>query len=106
LCGPLSSPSFSRCKYLLTFIDDFSKRTYIYFLKVKIEVFDKFLANKALVENHSGHQIQMLRKNNGDEYVNNDFTSYCTAQGIQMKQIVPYTPQQNGVIERKNHTLN
>jgi hypothetical protein len=33
------------------------------------------------------------------------FTSYCTAQGIQMQHIVPYTPQQNGVVERKNHTL-
>jgi hypothetical protein len=37
--------------------------------------------------------------------VNNKFTSYCTAQGIQMQHIVPYTPQQNGVSERKNHTL-
>jgi hypothetical protein len=50
LCGPLSSPSFSGCKYFLTFIDDFSRRTWVYFLKFKSEVFDKFLAYKALVE--------------------------------------------------------
>jgi hypothetical protein len=50
LCGPLSSPSFSRCKYFLTFIDDFSRCTWVYFLKLKSEVFDKFLAYKALVE--------------------------------------------------------
>jgi hypothetical protein len=37
--------------------------------------------------------------------VNNQLTSYYTAQGMQMKHIVPYTPQQNGVAERKNHTL-
>jgi hypothetical protein len=37
--------------------------------------------------------------------VNNNFTSYCTTQGIQMQHTVPYTPQQNGVAERKNHTL-
>jgi hypothetical protein len=49
LCGPLSSP-FSGCTYLLTFIDDFSRRTWVYFLKLKSEVFDKFLAYKALVE--------------------------------------------------------
>jgi hypothetical protein len=63
------------------------------------------LAYKALVENHSGHQIQRLRTDNGDEYVNNNFTSYCTTQGIQMQHIVPYTPQKNGVAERNNRTL-
>jgi transposase InsO family protein len=63
------------------------------------------LAYKALVEKQYGHQLQRLRTNNGGEYVNNKFTSYYTAQGIQMQHIVPYTPQQNGVVERKNHTL-
>jgi hypothetical protein len=105
LCGPFSSPSFSGCKYFLTFIDDFSRRTWVYFLKLKSEVFDKFLAYKALVEKQFGHQIQRLRTDNGGEYVNNNFTSYCTTQGIQMQHIVPYTPQQNGVVERKNRTL-
>jgi hypothetical protein len=60
LCGPISSP-FSGCKYFLTFIDDFSRRTWVYFLKLKSEVFDKFLAYKALVEKQSRHQIQRLR---------------------------------------------
>jgi transposase InsO family protein len=63
------------------------------------------LAYKALVEKQSGHQIQRLRTDNGGKYVNNNFTSYCTTQGIQMKHTVPYTPQQNGVVERKNRTL-
>ena len=63
------------------------------------------MAYKALVEKQSGHQIQRLRKDNGDEYVNNNFTSYCTTQGIQMKHNVPYTPQKNGIDKRKNHTL-
>jgi hypothetical protein len=105
LCGPLSSPSFSRCNYFLTFIDVFSIRTWVYFLKLKSEVFHKFLAYKALVEKKFGHQIQRLRIDNGGKYVNNNFTSYCTTQGIQMQHTVPYTPQQNGVVERKNHTL-
>jgi transposase InsO family protein len=63
------------------------------------------LAYKVLVEKKSGHQIQRLRTYNGGEYVNNNFISYCTTQGIQMKHTVPYTPQQNGVAERKNLTL-
>jgi hypothetical protein len=93
LCGPLSSPSFSGCKYFLTFIDGFSRHTWVYFLKLKSKVFDKFLAYKALVEMQSRHQIQRLRTDNGGEYVNNNFTSYCSTQGIQMQHTVPYTPQ-------------
>jgi transposase InsO family protein len=103
-CGPLSSP-FSGCKYFLTFIDDFYRCTWVYFLKLKSEVFDKFLAYKALVEKKFGHQIQRLRTDNGGKYVINNFTSYCTTQGIQMQHTIPYTPQQNYVVERNNHTL-
>jgi transposase InsO family protein len=99
LCGPLSSPSFYGCKYFLTFIDDFSRRTWVYFLKLKSKVFDKLLAYTALVEEQSGHQIQKLRIDNGGEYVNNNFASYCITQGIQMQHTIPYTPQQNGVAE-------
>jgi len=50
LCGPLPVVSFSGCKYFLTFIDDFSRRTWVYFLKPKSEVFNIFLAFKAFVE--------------------------------------------------------
>jgi hypothetical protein len=80
LRGLLSSPSFFGCKYFLTFIDEFSRHTWVYFLKRKSEVFDKFLAYKALVEKQSGHQIQKLRIDNGGKYVNNNFTSYCTTR--------------------------
>ena len=90
---------------LLTFIDDFSRRTWVYFLKLKSEVFNIFLAFKAFVEKQSGHQILKLRSDNGGEYVNNKFINFCTENGIQMQHTVPYTPQQNGVAERKNHTL-
>jgi transposase InsO family protein len=105
LCGPLSSPSFSGCKYFLTFIDDFSRHTWVYFSKLKSEVFDKFLAYKALVEKKYGHQLQRLRTDNGGEYVNNKFPSCYTAHGIQMQHIVPYASQQNGFVERKNRTI-
>ena len=65
----------------------------------------KFLAYKALLEKKSGHQIQRLSTYNEGEYVNNNFTSYYTTQGIQMQYTIPYTPKQNVVVERKNHTL-
>jgi hypothetical protein len=64
-----------------------------------------FLAYKDLVEKQSRHQLQRLIKYNGGKYVNNKFSSYYTALDIQMKHIVPYTPQQNSGFDRKNHTL-
>ena len=64
-----------------------------------------FLAFKAFVEKQSRHQILKLRSDNGEEYVNNKFINFCIEHGIQLQHIVPYTPQQNGVVERKNHTL-
>ena len=64
-----------------------------------------FLAYKDLIEKQSGHQIIKLRFDNGGEYVNKMFTTFCTEQGIKQKHTVPYTPQQNGVAKRKNRTL-
>jgi len=64
-----------------------------------------FLAFKAFVEKQSGHQILMLRSDNDEEYINNKFINFCIEHRIQMQHIVPYTPQQNGVAERKNRTL-
>ena len=67
LCDPLPSASFSGFKYFLTFIDDYSRCTWVYFLKLKSKVFNMFLAYKALVAKQSGHQIIKLRSDNGGE---------------------------------------
>eukprot|EP00253_Pinus_taeda_P011295 PITA_11295 len=64
-----------------------------------------FLAFKTFVEKQSRHQIIKLSSGNGEEYVNNKFINFCIENGIQMQHTVPYTPQQNGVAQRKNHTL-
>ena len=105
LCGPLPSASFSGFKYFLTFIDDYSRHTWDYFLKIKSGVFNMFLAYKALVEKQYGNQIIKLRSDNGGEYVSNKFTTFFSEQGIQQQHTVPYTPQQSGVAEQKNHSL-
>ena len=60
-----------------------------------------FLAYKAPVEK----KYTKLRSENGGEYVNKNFTTFCTEQRIQQQHTVPYTPQQNGVTEQKNCTL-
>ena len=71
LCGPLPYASFSRFKYFLTLINDYSRCTWFYFLKLKSKVFNMFFAYKALVEKQSGHQIFKIRSDNGRKYVNN-----------------------------------
>ena len=60
---------------------------------------------KALVEDQSERKIKALRSENGGEYVNSKFINYCVDAGIQMQHSIPYTPQQNGVAERKNKSL-
>ena len=55
-------------EYYVTFIDDYSRNTWIYFLKIKDEVFQKFNEFKALIESHSERRIKILRINNGGEY--------------------------------------
>ena len=64
----MSSTSLSGFEYYITFIDDYSRKTWIYFLKAKSEVFEKFKEFKALIENLSDKRIKTLRSDNGREY--------------------------------------
>ena len=87
----MSSSSISGYVYYVSFIDDYSRKTLIYFLKSKDEVFSKFKEFKALIENLSERKIKILRSDNGGEYTSKEF--------------VNQDPQQNGVAERKNRTI-
>ena len=68
VCGPLSSSSLSGYVYYVSFIDDFSHKTWIYFLKGKSEVFSKLKEYKALVENQIDRKIKTLRSDNDEEF--------------------------------------
>lgn len=105
LCGPFSTPSLAGSKYFLTFIDDKSRRIFVYFLRKKDEVFTKFVEFKKLVERQTGRKIKCIRSDNGGEFVNNVFDDYLKAHGIARQLTIPHTPQQNGVAERANRTL-
>jgi transposase InsO family protein len=93
------------CMYYVSFIDDFSHKTWIYFLKTKDEVFSRFHEFKALVENHIGKKIKVLRSDNGGEYTSNEFKDLCKEEGMKRELIVSYNPQQNGVLEQKNRSI-
>ena len=72
---PVTSMNGSR--YLLTFIDDFSRYTWVFFVKKKSEVCENFTELKALIENASRIKIKILRSDNGGEYVSNEFFTYA-----------------------------
>jgi hypothetical protein len=74
--GPMSVPSLGKFVYYLSFIDDFSRNTWIYFLGNKYEVFEKFKEFKALVENHIEKRIKVLRMDNGGEFCENEFENF------------------------------
>ncbi|KAL5827802.1 hypothetical protein ACOSQ3_019653 [Xanthoceras sorbifolium] len=104
--GPSPVSSLSGSLYYVTFIDDSTRKVWVYFLKKKSEVFDTFRKWKAMVENETGLKIKRLRSDNGGEYRDSRFREFCANSGIKMEKTVPMTPQQNGVAERMNRTLN
>ncbi|GKB58046.1 retrovirus-related pol polyprotein from transposon TNT 1-94 [Tanacetum coccineum] len=91
-------------KYFITFINDCSKYCYIYLLKSKDEAIDKLVLYKTEVENQLGKKIKVVRSDIGGEYVA-PFAELCAKHGIRHEFTSPYSPQQNGIAERKNRTL-
>lgn len=105
ICGPMETTSLGGAKYFITFIDDFSKKVFVYFLKKKSEALEKFKQFKSQVENQLECRIKCLRTDNGLEYLNNAFSELLATAGIVHQTTTPYTPEQNGVSERMNRTL-
>lgn len=105
LCGPMQENSLSGSRYILTFLDDFSHKSFVYFLKSKDQVFENFKNFKIFVETQTGQKIKSFRTDNGGEYCNNNLLNYFKSTGIQHQTSVPYSPQQNGKAERLNRTI-
>jgi hypothetical protein len=78
VCGPMPRVSLGGCEYYVTFIDDYSRKTWIYFSKTKSEIFKRFQEFKALVENQTRRKIKVLRLGNGGEYTSTKFADFCT----------------------------
>jgi hypothetical protein len=91
--------------YYVTFIDDATRKTWVYCIRQKSDVFDTFKKWKALVENETRKSLKCLRSDNGGEYYNKGFDDYCSYHGIRREKTVPQTPQENGVSERMNRTI-
>ena len=91
-------------KYFITFVDDSTKCYYVYLLKTKAEAIEKFVLYKNEAENQFNKKIKLLRSDRGGEY-ESPFVDFCAQHEIIHETTAPYSPQSNGVVERKNHTL-
>lgn len=102
--GKITPMSKGGANYVVTFIDDFTRHTSVYFMKKKSQVLEKFNEFKRRSENCLDLKIEKLRTDNG-EYLSNNFDEYLVEHGITRQLTIPGTPQQNGVAERANQTL-
>ncbi|GJV33834.1 retrovirus-related pol polyprotein from transposon TNT 1-94 [Tanacetum coccineum] len=105
LCGPMRVQTINGKKYILVIVDDYSRFTWVKFLRSKDEtpaVVIKFLKQIQVGLNKT---VRYVRTDNGTEFVNKDLTDYYERVGIFHQKTVPRTPQQNGVVERRNRTL-
>ena len=92
LMGPMQHTSLSGSRYALVFTDDFSRKSWVFFLKHKSETITKFLSFKKQLENETGRSIQVLRTDCGGEYMSNEFMSYCKTNGIRRELTQANTP--------------
>lgn len=103
--GPMPTASLGGHRYFVSFIDDYSKKVFIYPMKLKSEVYARMVEFKNLVENQLGRKIKAVRSDNGTEFVNKQMDELFKSSGIIHQRTIPYTPQQNGVVERYNRTI-
>nr|GEV18837.1 zinc finger, CCHC-type [Tanacetum cinerariifolium] len=102
LCDFHATPSLGNKKYVITFTDDASRFCYVYLLHAKDEALDKFRIYKTEVELQQNDLVKTLRADRGGEYYDHVYFQYV---GIIHETTAPYTPQQNGIAERKNRAL-
>jgi transposase InsO family protein len=91
--------------YMLTIIDDYSRKVWPYFLKHKYETFDTFSKWEVMIDKQTEKKVKLLRTDNGMEFCSNEFNDYCSDEAIVRHQTILYTTQQNGVAERMNRTI-
>jgi hypothetical protein len=92
-------------RYFVSFIDDYTRQTWIYLIKRKSGVFDCFWDQKGFVQNESGRKIRCLRSDGGKEYFSGQFNCYLRQMGIRREFSCRYTLEQSGVAERKNRSI-
>lgn len=105
LCGQISPMTPGGCSYFLLVVDDCSRYMWVEFLKTKDQALSYFKKIKMRAEVDHGKTMKALRTDRGGEFMSNLFSVFCTESGIKHYTTTPYTPKQNGVVERRNQTV-
>lgn len=105
LCGPMRTQSINGKKYILVMIDEYSRYTWLEFLKAKSDAPELIIAFVKKIQVFLQLPVQKVRSDNGTEFKNEVLQSYLQSVGISHNFSAVRTPQQNGVVERKNRTL-
>lgn len=103
--GPINVPSLSKSGYYVSFIDDYSRRAFVYFPKIKSKMFSQFKELKNLVVNPIGKKIKFLRIEYCSKKKIADFERYCKDHSIKRHKTTPYTPKKNEVVEMLNRMV-
>lgn len=105
VCGPISPLTHGGKKYFLLLVDDFSRFMWMNLLKSKDEAAAVIRRFQAEAEKESRQPLRVLRTDRGGEFTALDFAEWCAERGVQRHLTAPYSPQQNGVVERRNQTI-
>jgi len=105
VCGPFEVPSLGGNKYFTSFVDEHNRMMWLYLIKAKDEVFSVFQKFKVMAKKQSGQALKVLRTDRSGEYTSKAFNTYFEQHGIIHQVTTPYTPQHNGLTERRNRTI-
>ena len=105
LMGPIRMESMGGKRYIMVVVDDFSRYFWVEFLREKSEACDKMERLCKRLQNEKGVLIVKIRSDHGKEFENAKFEAFCSEHGIKKEFLAPKTPQQNGVVERKNRVI-
>nr|GEV26299.1 retrovirus-related Pol polyprotein from transposon TNT 1-94 [Tanacetum cinerariifolium] len=105
LCGPMRVQTINGKKYILVIVDDYSRFTWVKFLRSKDETPEVIIKFITQIQVSLIKTVRYVRTDNGTKFVNHTLTVYYERIDIFHQKTVPRTPQQNGVVERRNRTL-
>jgi transposase InsO family protein len=105
LFGPIAYISIGGSKYCLVIVDDYSRFTWVFFLREKYQTQETLKRFLRRAQNEFKLRIKKIRSDNGTKFKNSQIKGFLEEEGIKHEFSSPYTPQQNGVLERKNRTL-
>ncbi|GJT29034.1 retrovirus-related pol polyprotein from transposon TNT 1-94 [Tanacetum coccineum] len=105
LCGPMRVKSINGKKYVLVIVDDYSRYTWTHFLRSKDETPNVLIDFLRLVQRGLHTQVRTVRTDKGAKFLNKTLHAYFAQEGIKHQMSTDRTPEQNSVVERRNHTL-